>query len=73
MAISVKGQKIWRQNPEFTQKIFTKALEGPPKAGFCFFFKDPSFFNSLDNEVINSKTISSFKNILKSKLISSYQ
>ena len=32
------------------------------KEVFCFFFQGPKFFNSLDNEVINSKTISSFKN-----------
>ena len=41
-AISVKGQKIRRQKPEFQQKMFTivpkkclpEALEGPLKAGF---------------------------------------
>ena len=40
---------------------------------FSVFFQGSKFFNSLDNEVINSKTISSFKKILKNKLISSYQ
>ena len=40
---------------------------------FSVFFQGPKFFNSLDNEVVNSKSISSFKKLLKNKLISSYQ
>ena len=40
---------------------------------FSVFFQGPKFFNSLDNEVINSTSSSSFKKILKSKLISSYE
>ena len=36
---------------------------------FQFFFQGPKFFNLLDNKVINSTSISSFKKTLKSNLI----
>ena len=35
---------------------------------FSSFFQGPKFFNSLDNEVINSQFLSSLKKILKIKL-----
>ena len=35
---------------------------------FSVFFQGPQFFNSRDNEFINSTSISSFKKILKSEL-----
>ena len=37
------------------------------------FFQGPKFFNSLDNEVINSQSLSSFKKILKIKLLGKYE
>ena len=37
------------------------------------FFQGPKFFNSLDNEVINSQSLSSFKKKLKIKLLSKYE
>ena len=41
--------------------------------GFRLYFKDLIFFNSLDNEVINSQSLSSFKKILKIKSLSKYE
>ena len=40
---------------------------------FSPFFQGPKFFNSLDNEVINSQSLSSFKKKLKIKLLSKYE
>ena len=40
---------------------------------FSPFFQGPKFFNSLDNEVINSPSLSSFKKRLKIKLLSKYE
>ena len=37
------------------------------------FFQGPKFFNSLDNKVINSQSLSSFKKKLKIKLLSKYE
>ena len=37
------------------------------------FFQGPKFFNSLDNEVINSQSLSSFKKKLTIKLLSKYE
>ena len=37
------------------------------------FFQGPKFFNSLDNKVINSQSLSSCKKILKIKLLSKYE
>ena len=37
------------------------------------FFRDPTLFYSLDNEVINSRYLSFFKKILKIKSISEYE
>ena len=36
-------------------------------------FQGPKFFNSLDNKVINSQSLSSFKKKLKIKLLSKYE
>ena len=40
---------------------------------FSPFFQGPKFFNSLDNEVINSQSLSSFKKKLKIKLLTKYE
>ena len=40
---------------------------------FSRFFQGPKFFNSLDNKVINSQPLSSFKKNLKIKLLSKYE
>ena len=40
---------------------------------FSPFFQGPKFFNSLDNEVINSPFLSSCKKTLKIKLLSKYE
>ena len=40
---------------------------------FSPFFQEPKFFNSLENEVINSQSLSSFKKKLKIKLLSNYE
>ena len=40
---------------------------------FAPFFQRPKFFNSLENEVINSQSLSSFKKKLKIKLLSNYE
>ena len=40
---------------------------------FSPFFQGPKFFNSLDNKVINSQSLSSFKKKLKIKLLSKYE
>ena len=40
---------------------------------FSPFFQGPKFFNSFDNEVINSQSLSSFKKKLKIKLLSKYE
>ena len=40
---------------------------------FSPFFQGPIFFNSLDNEVINSQSLSSFKKKLKITLLSKYE
>ena len=40
---------------------------------FSPFFQGPKFFNSLDNEVINSQSLSSFKKVLKIKLFRKYE
>ena len=39
---------------------------------FSPFFQGPKFFNSLDNEVINSQSLFSYKKKLKMKLLSKY-
>ena len=40
---------------------------------FSPFFQGPKFFNSLDNKVINSQSLSSFKKKRKIKLLSKYE
>ena len=40
---------------------------------FSPFFQGPRFFNSLDNKVINSQSLSSFKKKLNIKLLSKYE
>ena len=40
---------------------------------FSPFFQGPKFFNSLDNKIINSQSLSSFKKKLKIKLLSKYE
>ena len=40
---------------------------------FSPFFQGPKFFNSLDNKVINSQSLSSFKKKLKIALLSKYE
>ena len=39
----------------------------------CTGWYGPKFFNSLDDEVINSQALSSFEKILKIKLLSKYE
>ena len=40
---------------------------------FSLFFQGPKFFNSLDNEVINSQSLSSFEKKRRIKLLSKYE
>ena len=52
----------------------TKRKKNAPNTKkFSPFFQGPKFFNSLDNKVINSQSLSSFKKKLKIKLLSKYE